>query len=64
MVFSCQPIYVNLEKEKIKKEAIEKYEEEHEQQIISRYNEDYSNRQKMIILHNQEYSRVCLKSQL
>lgn len=37
-----------LEKEKIRKEAIVKYEEEQEQQIISRYNEDYSNRQKMI----------------
>lgn len=37
-----------LVKEKIKEEVIEKYEEEQEQQIISRYNEDYSNSQKMI----------------
>lgn len=38
----------NLEKEKIKGEAIEKYEEEHEQQIISRYKEDCLNNQKII----------------
>lgn len=30
----------DLEKEKIRKEAIEKYEEEHERQIISHYDED------------------------
>ncbi len=34
--------------EKIKEEVKEKYEEEREQQIISRYEKDYSNSQKMI----------------
>lgn len=37
-----------LEKEKIKKEVIEKYEEEHEQQIIRRYKRDYENKQNII----------------
>lgn len=38
----------DFEKEKIKEEAIEKYEEEHEQQILERYQEDRSNNEKMI----------------
>lgn len=37
-----------LEKEKIKEAVIVKYEEEQEQQIIQRYEEDYSNNLKMI----------------
>lgn len=38
----------NLEKEKVRKETIEKYEEALEQQIIQRFREDQSNNEKII----------------
>lgn len=37
-----------IENEKVKRDIIEKYEEEHEQQIVQRYKEDMENNEKMI----------------